>query len=74
MSALQMEAYEMMGQLSESKLKLIIEIMKNFNNSPTKTSDIKTSKRIGIAKGKFVVPDDIDECNEEIAEMFGVNV
>ena len=74
MSALQMEAYEMMGQLSESKLKLIIEIMKNFNNSPTKTSDINTSKRIGIAKGKFVVPDDIDECNEEIAEMFGVNV
>ena len=73
MSALQMEAYEMMGQLSESKLKLIIEIMKNFNNSPTKTSDINTSKRIGIAKGKFVVPDDIDECNEEIAEMFGVN-
>ena len=74
MSALQMEAYEMMGQLSESKLKLIIEIMKSFNNSPTKTSDINTSKRIGIAKGKFVVPDDIDECNEEIAEMFGVNV
>ena len=74
MSALQMEAYEMMGQLSESKLKLIIEIMKYFNNSPTKTSDINTGKRIGIAKGKFVVPDDIDECNEEIAEMFGVNV
>ena len=30
------------------------------------------SKRIGIAKGKFVVPDDIDECNDEIAKMFGV--
>ena len=30
------------------------------------------SKRIGIAKGKFVVPDDIDECNDEIARMFGV--
>ncbi len=74
MSALQMEAYEMMGQLSEPKLKLIIEIMKNFNSSPAKTNGTKTSKRIGIAKGKFVVPDDIDECNEEIAEMFGVNV
>lgn len=73
MSALRMEAYEMMGQLSESKLKLIIEIMKIFNNSPTKANDIKKSKRIGIAKGKFVVPDDIDECNKEIAEMFGVN-
>ena len=30
------------------------------------------SKRIGIAAGKFVCPDDIDEYNEEIARMFGV--
>ena len=30
-------------------------------------------KRIGIAKGEFIVPDDIDECNDEIAKMFGVN-
>ncbi len=26
----------------------------------------------GIAKGKFKVPDDIDECNDEIARMFGI--
>ena len=30
------------------------------------------SKRIGIAEGKFTVPDDFDECNEEIARMFGM--
>lgn len=30
------------------------------------------SKRIGIAEGKFTLPDDIDECNDEIARMFGV--
>ena len=30
-------------------------------------------KRLGVAKGKFEVPDDIDFCNDEIAEMFGVN-
>lgn len=30
------------------------------------------SKRIGVAEGKFVVPDDFDDCNDEIAEMFGV--
>ena len=29
------------------------------------------SKRIGVAEGKFVVPDDFDTCNDEIAEMFG---
>ena len=28
-----------------------------------------TSKRIGIAKGKFVVPDNFDVNNEEIAAM-----
>ena len=30
------------------------------------------SKRIGIAEGKFVLPDDIDEYNDEIARMFGM--
>ena len=33
---------------------------------------VDVSKRIGLFKGKFVVPDDIDEMNDEIAEMFGV--
>ncbi len=28
--------------------------------------------RIGIAKGLFEVPDDIDGANDEIARMFGV--
>ncbi len=27
-------------------------------------------KRIGVAKGKFVVPDDIDAHNTEVAELF----
>lgn len=31
-----------------------------------------TSKRIGVAEGKFVVLDNFDDCNDEIAEMFGV--
>jgi prevent-host-death family protein len=29
-----------------------------------------TGKRIGVAKGKFTVPDTIDEQNELIAELF----
>ena len=31
---------------------------------------VDASKRIGIAKGKFVMPDDWDADNEEIAKMF----
>ena len=34
--------------------------------------DIPVENRIGIAQGKLQYPDDIDEFNDEIAEMFGV--
>ena len=29
-------------------------------------------QKIGVAKGKFTVPDDFDADNEEIAKLFGV--
>ena len=29
-----------------------------------------SKSRIGTAKGKFIVPEDFDSCNEEIREMF----
>lgn len=31
---------------------------------------VPTGKRIGVAKGKFNVPDSIDAHNEEVARMF----
>ena len=31
------------------------------------------ARKLGIANGKYTVPDDIDGANEAIAEMFGVN-
>jgi len=73
MSALQLQAYELMGKLSDSKLQLVIEIMKNFSQTSEDKVASEETKRIGIAKGEFVVPDDIDDCNDEIAAMFGVN-
>ena len=36
---------------------------------PLEQSD--TSLRIGVARGRFSVPDDIDASNEAIAELFG---
>lgn len=73
MSTLQLQAYELMGQLSDNKLQLIVDIMKNFAPSAKSERVMTMAKRIGIAKGKYTIPDDIDECNDEIAEMFGVN-
>ena len=35
---------------------------------PEKEAD----KRIGVAEGKFKIPDDFDKWDKEIAEMFGV--
>ncbi len=32
---------------------------------------VPAAQRIGIAKGKFTVPDDFDRWDEEIAHMFG---
>ncbi len=31
-------------------------------------------RELGLAKGKFDIPDDIDSCNDKVAEMFGVGV
>ncbi len=31
-----------------------------------------TKKTLGIADGQHAIPDDIDECNGVIAELFGV--
>ena len=33
-----------------------------------------TEKRIGVAKGRFVVPDDIDAHNDEVASLFSGKV
>jgi DNA-damage-inducible protein J len=36
-------------------------------------SSSKKTRVLGIANGKYDIPDDIDGCNKEIAEMFGVD-
>ena len=57
--------------LSDENLIFLSDMIDRFMK-PNQNQEVKT-KRIGVAKGKFVVPDDIDECNDEIAEMFGVD-
>lgn len=34
-------------------------------------SSNNSKRTLGIANGKYKIPDDIDECNGEILEMFG---
>ena len=42
---------------------------------PSAIKPVKKSpkRKLGIAAGKFKIPDNIDDCNDEIAEMFGVS-
>ena len=54
--------------LSDDNLMFLSDVTDKFMESP-KVENI--SKRIGVAEGKFVVPDDFDACNDKIAEMFG---
>ena len=35
-------------------------------------SSAPARRKLGLANGKYEIPDNIDECNDEIAEMFGV--
>lgn len=57
--------------LSDDNLLFLCEMIDKF--MVPKQNEFVNNKRIGVAEGKFVVPDDIDECNDEIAMMFGVD-
>ncbi len=73
MTAIQMEVADLISQLPDESARIIIELLQRMipdTDKPIKEVDV--SKRIGVAKGKYVVPEDIDWCNNEIAEMFGV--
>ena len=48
--------------VEENAMPFIIHVPKN-----------KIERNLGIADGKFIIPDSIDECNDEIAKMFGVD-
>ena len=77
MSALQLQAYELMGKLSESKLQLIIEIMNGLRNTADEGNNevVKEKRPIGMFEGEKFLADnyDIDDDNDEIAAMFGVS-
>lgn len=53
------EEYIIIARYGKPVVKMVI-----YNDAPV-------SKRIGIAKGKLKSPEDLDQYNNEIAEMFG---
>ncbi len=82
MSILQRQVIQSLDGLSEDNLSFLLEIIQRFMKPSEKKEenvnelamDKKIVRRIGSLEGQDLTDADydIDECNDEIAEMFGV--
>ena len=70
MAALKKDAYEQIELLTEDTLYLLVRILKSMNGLELTPSKKAMTRKPGIAEGKFVCPDNIDEDNELIASWF----
>ena len=61
-------SYEMKLSIINS---LSASLLDDVSHSSAQTK--KGIRSFGMAKGKLQYPDNIDFCNDEIADMFGVN-
>ncbi len=57
----------------EMKLSIINSLSASLLDDVSRTASKKKIRSFGMAKGKLQYPDNIDFCNDEIADMFGVN-
>ncbi|MCM1040535.1 MAG: hypothetical protein NC434_14550 [Ruminococcus sp.] len=83
MSTLQNQITQSLEGLSDDSLRFILDMIQRFVR-PTELKDKVVSndtatgkkRRLGSMKGQKFIADghDIDECNDEIAELFGVDV
>ena len=79
MSALQNQEVQSLDGLSDDSLEFIPDMIQRFvkpaEGQFTETVTQGKGRKLGILKGETLIADgyDLDECNDEIAEMFGVN-
>ena len=69
-----MNLEEQISLISLSEQITLMAYLANAIKQKAAPANIQKKKRyFGCAKGEFEIPEDIDFCNDEIAEMFGVN-
>ena len=79
MSTLQNQIVQSIEGLSDDSLKFILDMIQRFvkpaENQSMEAKAKRNKRKLGILKGKKLIADgyDLDECNDEIAEMFGVD-
>ena len=78
----QQEAIRMINSMPDDAVGILVDFLKRMTVNDTRFDNhqsaidirIKPSRRkLGIADGKYDIPDSIDVCNDEIARMFGVS-
>lgn len=82
MSTLQREVIQSLNGLSDDNLKFLLDMIQRFMKPAedgektlnSAAADRNSIRRIGSLEGQDLIDADydIDECNDEIAEMFGV--
>ena len=77
----QEEAIRMINSLPEDTVGILVEFLKRIKVNEKPFDDNQDAgavrvqqrgRKLGIADGRYNIPDNIDACNDEIAQMFGV--
>ncbi len=78
MSTLQSQVIQSLNGLSEDNLQFLLDMIQRFMKPEENLSGMammeSRTRRIGSLEGQDLIDADydIDDCNDEIAEMFGV--
>ncbi|MDO4804361.1 MAG: hypothetical protein Q4A32_06040 [Lachnospiraceae bacterium] len=76
----QQEAISMIKSMPDDTVIILVELLKRMKKNDSYSGDLRMSgdgliqsqkRRLGIADGRYYIPDNIDLCNDEIAKMFG---
>lgn len=77
----QQEAIHMINSMPDDAVGLLVEFLKRMTVNDSHSDDRRVAgemriqphrRKLGIADGMYNIPDSIDTCNDEIAQMFGV--
>ena len=78
----QQEAIRMINSMPDETVGILVELLKRMMDNESHSEDRRVAgemrihsprRKLGIADGLYNIPDSIDECNDEIARMFGVS-
>jgi hypothetical protein len=63
------KGYEKMLKLPQEQITLLLGIIDQFSATPSLPS---STVKLGIADGKYHIPDDINQYDEQIEKLFGI--